>query len=109
VPDLPTRAFLLQSLDVQSLTWRLNLDVLAREMQGIIGFPEVTGQYDGPTLFLSGGRSTYVLPEYRPRIRSLFPKARMVKIPGAGHWLHAEKPREFEAAVRTWLAATPAD
>jgi pimeloyl-ACP methyl ester carboxylesterase len=26
-----------------------------------------------------------------------------VKIPDAGHWLHAEKPREFEAALRGWL------
>jgi len=24
---------------------------------------------------------------------------------GAGHWLHADKPREFEAAVRVFLDA----
>ena len=36
---------------------------------------------------------------------ALFPAARFAKIPGAGHWLHAEKPREFEAAVRAWLEA----
>ncbi|TAG30704.1 MAG: alpha/beta hydrolase, partial [Rhodobacterales bacterium] len=27
------------------------------------------------------------------------------KIPGAGHWLHAEKPREFEDTVRVFLEA----
>ena len=27
-------------------------------------------------------------------------------LPGAHHWLHAEKPREFEAAVDTFLDRT---
>ncbi|MFT6168679.1 MAG: pimeloyl-ACP methyl ester carboxylesterase [Celeribacter sp.] len=25
-------------------------------------------------------------------------------MPDTGHWLHAEKPREFEAALTAWLA-----
>ncbi len=99
VPD-----FLLQSLDMKSKTWRLNLDVLAAEMDKIIGFPEVSGRFDGPTLFLSGGASDYVQPESRPAIKAQFPAAKFAKIPGAGHWLHAEKPREFEAAVAAFLA-----
>ncbi len=103
VAEDAVRAFLLQSLDVKARRWRLNLDVLAREMPGIIGFPEVTGSFEGPTLFLSGGESDYVRPEHRDRIKSLFPKAKFAKIPGAGHWLHAEKPREFEAALRAFL------
>ena len=97
------RAFLLQSLDVKTKTWRLNHDVLEAEMAKIIGFPEVSGQYDGLTLFLSGAASDYVLPEHRDTIRALFPAARFAKIPGAGHWLHAERPREFEAALRVFL------
>ena len=95
--------FFLQSLDVEGQRWRLNLDVLAREMPRIMGFPEMTGAYEGPTLFLSGATSDYVRREDRDRIKALFPKARFMSIPGAGHWLHAEKPREFEAAVRGWL------
>ena len=101
--DPSVRAFLLQSLDLKSKKWRLNLDVLSAEMAGIIGFPEVSGQFSGPAFFLSGGDSTYVKREYRPEIKRLFPAARFAKIPGAGHWLHAEKPREFENAVRVWL------
>ncbi len=95
--------FLLQSLDLKEKRWRLNLDVLAAEMDKIIGFPQVTGQFDGPTLFLSGGDSDYVQPAHRARIKSLFPNAKFAKIPGAGHWLHAEKPRAFEATVRSFL------
>ena len=106
VPDDGIRAFLLQSLDVRERRWRLNLDVLTAEMSRIVGFPDgISGSFDGPALFLSGGESDYVLPEHRDRIRELFPRARFAKIPGAGHWLHAEKPREFEAAVRVFLDA----
>ncbi len=99
------QSFFTQSLDVEGQRWRLNLDVLADQMPQIMGFPEVAATWAGPALFLSGAASDYVLPEYRNTIRTLFPNARFAKIPGAGHWLHAEKPREFEAAVRTFLNA----
>lgn len=105
IPQAPVRAFLLQSLDLGEKRWRLNLDVLAGEMKNILGFPDVSGEFPGPALFLTGADSTYVLPEHRDRIRSPFPRARFAKIPGAGHWLHAEKPREFVAAVAVFLDA----
>ncbi|MEM7489630.1 MAG: alpha/beta fold hydrolase [Pseudomonadota bacterium] len=105
VPDDGTRSFLLQSLDAAEKRWVLNLDALEAEMPKIMGFPEMSGHYDGPTLFLSGGDSDYVRPEHRNRIKALFPTARLAAIPGAGHWLHAQKPREFEAAIRAFLDA----
>ncbi|SLN42841.1 alpha/beta fold hydrolase [Pseudooctadecabacter jejudonensis] len=94
------RDFLLQSLDMKAKCWVLNLDVLEAYMSDIIGFPEVSGTFEGTTVFLSGADSDYVRPEHRHRIKALFPAARFAKIPGAGHWLHAQKPREFEASVR---------
>ena len=96
--------FLMQSLDIKEKRWRLNIDVLATEMDKIIGFPDVSGQFDGPTFFLSGATSDYVKSDYRADIKQLFPAAKFAKIPGAGHWLHAEKPREFMAAVSAFLA-----
>ena len=106
--DVPSlRAFFLQSLDLkaQPPRWRLNLDVLEAEMPNIVGWSDAPGQFDGPTLFLSGADSTYVLPEYRDAIRAQFTAARFAKIPDTGHWLHAEKPREFEETVRVFLTA----
>ena len=100
-PDLVP--FFLQSVDVQGQRWKLNLDTLISEMPTIMGFPDISGSYDGPTLFLTGADSDYVRREDRDRITALFPAARFVKIPDAGHWLHADKPREFEAALRAWL------
>ena len=98
------KSFLLQSLDIGQKTWRLNLDVLEGQMGLIRGFPDMSGkQFSGEVLFLTGATSDYMLPDYREATKALFPKARFAKIPGAGHWLHAEKPREFEAAVRAFL------
>jgi esterase len=107
IDDPALRAFFLQSLDlrIRPPRWKLNLAVLEAEMPKIVGWPGTEGQFDHPTLFLTGVLSTYVLPEHRETIRSLFPKARFAKIPDAGHWLHAEKPREFEETVRVFLEA----
>ena len=101
--DPALAAFFLQSLDLAGKKWRFNLDALATNMASIMGFPEVTGVFGGPVLFLTGARSDYVLPGHHDRIRALFPHARFTKIPDAGHWLHAEKPREFVAAVAVFL------
>lgn len=107
IDDPALRAFFLQSLDLRSHPprWRLNLDVLQAEMSKIVGWPGTEGQFDHPALFLTGALSLYVRPEHRDTIRALFPKARFAKIPDAGHWLHADKPREFEETVRVFLEA----
>lgn len=105
VDDPSVRAFLLQSLDLRATPprWRLNLEVLDAEMDKVTGWPGVSGAYSGPTLFLSGARSDYVRPEHRPEIRTLFPAAKFAKLPGVGHWLHAEAPRPFEETARMWF------
>ena len=105
IDDPALRAFFLQSLDLKATLprWRLNLDVLEAEMTRIVGWPDIDGRFEGLALFLSGQLSDYVKPEHRQAILSLFPKARFARIPDAGHWLHADKPREFEAAVAAFL------
>ncbi|MEM9756119.1 MAG: alpha/beta fold hydrolase [Pseudomonadota bacterium] len=105
VPDPAIRGFLLQSLDVKARRWLLNLPVLAAEMPTIVGWPGSTASFDRAVLFLTGGASDYVLPEHRPVIRTLFPAVRMAKLPGAGHWLHAEQPQAFAASSEAYFAA----
>jgi pimeloyl-ACP methyl ester carboxylesterase len=105
IGDPALRAFFLQSLDLKAVPprWRLNLNVMEAEMAKIIGWPGTAGRFEGPALFLSGAESPYVKPEHREMIRALFPAARFARLAGAGHWLHAEKPREFEETVRVFL------
>ncbi|MGK7752311.1 MULTISPECIES: alpha/beta fold hydrolase [unclassified Roseovarius] len=106
VDDPALIPFFTQSLDVKEKKWRLNLDALEAEMPKILSFPDMDSRFDGKTLFLSGANSDYVAREYRARIKELFPDATFIKLKDAGHWLHAERPREFESAVRGWLENT---
>ncbi|GAB1604469.1 protein ABHD11-like [Argonauta hians] len=83
--------------------WRLNLDAIITGFQDIMLFPRFTNNYQGQTLFIAGGNSTYVRKSDEPEIQRLFPNSRVQYIPGAGHWVHAEKPTEFLAAVNSFL------
>lgn len=110
--DPGVRAFLLQSLDLRSQPphWRLNLRALDAGMEQILGWPAgmEPGQiapFAGPALFVTGAQSDYVAPAHHARIRALFPAARFSPIAGAGHWLHADRPREFVEAVSGFLTA----
>jgi esterase len=103
IEDEAVQNFFTQSVDVKSQGWRLNLDVLSKEMSKIIGFPDLKTSFEGSTLFLSGGKSVYVKMEMRVHIQRLFPAAKFAKIPRAGHWIHAERPRELEAVLSVFF------
>ena len=77
----------------------IELDILSSEMHEILGFPKIDGKFSGHTLFFRGENSEYIRAEHREIINSLFKKARFATLKDAGHWLHAEKPREFENAA----------
>ena len=100
VEDKSLQNFFTQSLDLKTKTWKLNLDILSSEMHEILGFPKIDGKFSGHTLFFRGENSEYIRAEHREIINSLFIKARFATLKDAGHWLHAEKPREFENAAR---------
>jgi pimeloyl-ACP methyl ester carboxylesterase len=107
IDDAGVRGFLLQNLvsGKDRLAWRVPLDALAANMPAIMGFPERGGieRYDGPALFVTGGRSDYVRPEHHAEILRLFPNAQIVTIPDAGHWVHAEAPQQFFEVVAAFL------
>lgn len=106
VPDLAVRQFLLTNLkrrDDGSYCWKVNLDAISKNYEKLIGPLEAGGQFAGPALFLSGGRSTYIGESDRPGILALFPRAEFAEIPGAGHWVHADAPEEFRQTVADFL------
>lgn len=100
-------AFLAQSLMIgeDGNRWALNLDALAANMEAITGFPEVSGSYAGPTLFLTGATSDYVRAEHSARVKALFPAVSHKALANAGHWLHADQPNAFVSAVGRFLNA----
>ena len=91
--------------DGHGLEWRINIAAIAANIDDIIDFPtsQANQAYEAPTLFLLGGTSKYVQSSHMGEIERLFPNANTEVIPGAGHWLHAEKPAEVTTALRTFL------
>jgi pimeloyl-ACP methyl ester carboxylesterase len=97
--------FLLKNLDRLgdgSFGWKMNLPVLIDQYKEMLDFP-TKGLYDGPTLFLKGEKSDYILPSDEENIFTLFPNAKIVSIKDAGHWVHAENPVDFISETSDFL------
>lgn len=60
--------------------------------------------FNGPTLFLRGEKSNYILPEDEALIKAHFLNANIKTIKNAGHWLHAENPIQFYDEVFSFLS-----
>jgi pimeloyl-ACP methyl ester carboxylesterase len=106
VPLPAVRSFLLQNLVfAETPYWRIGLLDIAAALGDIEGWPDDTAgiQYTGPTWFITGASSDYVLPEHRAVIERLFPASQILAIPNAGHWLHADQPDAFARLVEDAL------
>lgn len=111
VPSRMVRSFLLQSLAREGTgtdggwRWRLNLELLERDLGELRGFPDPPpdAAYEGPVLWIAGANSTYVLDEDRPRMDALFPATRLVRVKNAGHWVHSEQPEVFLTTLELFL------
>jgi esterase len=104
VPRPDIRAFLLQNLRVgPSPHWRIGLAEISAAIPDLEGWTRLPGTYQGPSLFVTGADSDYVLPDHRPIIRIQFPNARFVAIKNAGHWVHADNPVGFLSVVEAFL------
>jgi pimeloyl-ACP methyl ester carboxylesterase len=65
--------------------------------------PSKDAVFRAPRLFVGGSASDYIQPDHHASILRLFPQASIQMIPGAGHWLHAEKPADFLSLVSGFL------
>lgn len=106
-PEPDIRQFLLQNLVTRdgALAWRINLPVLRDSQDRLADFTadRPGAAYDGPMLAIAGGASDYVRPGHRPVFQRLFPAGRIETVPGASHWVHAEKPDAVTGLVRDVL------
>ncbi|MBV1875052.1 MAG: alpha/beta fold hydrolase [Cycloclasticus sp.] len=107
VPSL--RQFLLQNLIANTsggYQWRVNLASIEENMPSIMSFPTNTAEktYTGQTLFINGGKSTYMAPRYRDTTEEMFSDAEFQTIPKSGHWPHIESPVEFMALLNRFLS-----
>ena len=106
IPEAGTRQFLLKNLYWVSegkLGLRINVAVLKNAAEAVGAAIQSQKQYHQPTLFLYGENSNYINPMTDTEILKYFPKAEIIEIEGAGHWLHAEKPLLFFKTLTQWL------
>lgn len=110
IASVAIRQFLLKSLGRDTnkrLAWKFNFAVIDQHYDEVLKPVSPFFPYEGETLFLTGEESHYVGPEDHDAIRKHFPQARFEALPQAGHWLHADQPEAFLAAVRRFLADQP--
>lgn len=128
-PDLSIRQFLLTNLVLNPSTktyeFRIPLDFLfdalgkgeiggfpylpleggeegVKELgNGVMGVGE-RRRWGGRALFLKGSKSKYINKNNIPVIKAFFPNYELVTL-DAGHWVHAERPKEFMEALVKFL------
>ena len=105
VPELPVRQFLLKNLDRadEGFKWRINLPVITDKIDNVGEGLDEKVVIERPFLFIRGDQSNYIREKDEELIRKQFPDSRIVTIHGAGHWLHAEKPKEFAITIKEFL------
>lgn len=108
ITDKTTRAFILKNLqrdEAGGFKLKLNVkSIVANYSNSLVDAPS-GGCYEGPVLFIKGETSAYIQEKHRPIMSDLFPNSEFEVIEGAGHWLHAEKPEQFNHLVIDFLSA----
>ena len=104
VGDWAMRKFLSTNLerDAESGAWRwlINLPVLTAALPALEKTPLADDdRFDGPVLFVTGGKSRYVVPTDWERIEKHFPRAALEVLADAGHNPHMEARDAFVRAV----------
>jgi pimeloyl-ACP methyl ester carboxylesterase len=98
VHDFGTRQFLLKNLywvEPGQLGFRFNLKVFTENTSVIGDALPFENHFDKKTLFLRGDKSDYILDSDFETIYHHFPNAEIETVANAGHWLHAENPKDF--------------
>ncbi|MFM2266725.1 MAG: hypothetical protein RL757_165 [Bacteroidota bacterium] len=84
--------------------WKMNLKNLYQNYQNILKPLQFEAPFLGETLFLRGGKSNYIKDSDLADTRKIFPNAHFVTIEGAGHWVHADKPKELMIELKHFLS-----
>lgn len=105
--DFGTKQFLLKNIyyknaESGTMDWRFNLEVITRNYDNV---RQAVPFYKSNTsaLVIRGNKSDYVQAEDIEDYRQRFSNLKLETLEGAGHWVHAEKPKEFLEAVLQFI------
>ena len=106
IKDFGTRQFLLKNLyweTPEQLAFRFNLPVFIDKMEVVGMALPFENTFFKPTLFLRGDKSNYIEDADFEMIHHHFTDSKVETIQNAGHWLHAENPKDFYEVVMRFL------
>ena len=119
LPDEATVQFLLKNLywmeanegEVKNepdkkLAWRFNLSAIQKNFNTVGEALPDDFRFNKPTLFLRAEKSGYITEQDTLGIKKHFPLAEIKTISKAGHWIHAENPKEFMEVTLQFLTST---
>ncbi|MDX2172553.1 MAG: alpha/beta fold hydrolase [Bacteroidota bacterium] len=105
--DFGTKQFLLKNIywsddENKQMAWRFNLKTISEEYDNIgVAVPDFISPTE--TLIINGEKSNYINALDKLDFEKRFTNVRFKTILNAGHWVHAEKPKEFFEAVLRFL------
>lgn len=106
IPEYSIRQFLLKNIfrkEKNLLAYRFNLESLEENIDEIGVELPPRSVSEVPALFMRGVNSGYITSQDEALIAAHFPNSQIVDIQGAGHWLHAENPKDFRKNVVRFL------
>lgn len=106
VHEIGTRMFLLKNLywvEKGQLGLRINLPVLKENVSEVGEALPIHAAFEKDTLFLRGDKSEYIGNADEAIIKRHFPNSEIITISNAGHWLHAENPKDFYNSVMNFV------
>ncbi len=106
IPEIGVRQFLMKNVywvEKGQLGFRFNLKSLT-DNNPEVGKPlPLNTSFSKETLFLKGEKSGYIIPSEQMIIDKHFLNNNVIEIANAGHWLHAENPKDFYTEVCGFL------
>ncbi len=107
ITSYAVRQFILKNLSIDKSSgrykWKMNLAVIHKAYQHILGKSDNNEPYEGQTLLIKGEKSNYILEEELEEYQVFFPQAKLVTIANAGHWVHAEQAEPFLKVLVAFL------
>lgn len=105
--DFGTKQFLLKNIYWKDeanteMAWRFNLKTITEEYDNIgVAVPNFVSSTKA--LIINGEKSNYINEQDKLDFEKRFTHVQFETILNAGHWVHAEKPKEFFEAVMEFL------
>jgi len=106
IKNTGVRLFLMKNLTRKKeggFEWKANFKLLSESYDKIKGTPPLQESTGLNILFIKGEKSDYISMEDELLIKNYYPKAQIKTIPGAGHWVHAEKPNELLDSIYSFF------